>query len=155
MMTATEPPQSRSARQGRRERDTARQRGALEIEPTLKLERLASIGLVLRAYQDGVEPGAPSPLEVLVADVRAEVLALEAAAARRPRALQMESQSIRRALSFLRTFGRLSALDFDNVPIEERPRLVEWLALEYRFCFAAAGTTGRAFKVAIGRTGAR
>ncbi|MFO0724632.1 MAG: hypothetical protein U1E65_12695 [Myxococcota bacterium] len=155
MMTATQPPPSRSARQGRRARESARQQSALEIEPTLKLERLAAIAIVLRTYQRGLEPGSPSPLALLAAEVRAEVQELEVAVSRRSRNEHLESQCIRRALSFLRTFGRLSALDFDLVPIEHRPDLVEWLALEYRFCFAAAGTTPRAFKVAIGRTGAR
>jgi len=122
--------------------------------PDLRLDRLDPVLILLRGYRSGALIGV-APMEALVRDIDLEVRLLECAVARRDKSEHRAGPQIRRALTLLKTFGRLSALDFDAVPIESRPTLVRLLALEYRWSFAAAGTTPRAFKIAIGRTGAR
>lgn len=152
-LVASAPP-TPSARTAKKKRESARLTQALVVAPDLRLDRLEPVLDVLRAYRRGHIDGA-APLEALVRDVDLEVRLLEATTARRDKSEHRAGPTIRRALTLLKTFGRLSALDFDDVPIEARPALVKLLALEYRWCFAAAGTTPRAFKIAIGRTGAR
>jgi hypothetical protein len=108
---------------------------------------------ILRWYR--AHPGEPvpeTPLTDYLDLVQAEVESLELLH-RIPG--KTTGDTTRRALCFLRGFGRISALDFDHIPVEHRPALVHLLQLEYRWCFAAAGTTQQAFKIAIGRTGAR
>jgi hypothetical protein len=124
--------------------------------PTLMVDRANPILDLLRRYQ--TDPGTAAentPLQQYLIELRAEVEALEAWAESRPRGEQRESSSIRQALDFLRRFGHLSTLDFSSIPEEERGELVTLLSLEHRWCYAAAGTTRDAFKIAIGRTGAR
>ncbi|MCC7386697.1 MAG: hypothetical protein IT384_32970 [Deltaproteobacteria bacterium] len=147
------------ARRARRERATARVAQAVERTPDLRIDRLTPFVEVLRQYRLLLLAGAPiptpSPLVTYLAIVEGEVASLEARASALPRSAHKDGATIRRALCFLRTFGRISALDFELVPTEERSFLVQLLRLEYRWCFAAAGTTMRVFKIAIGRTGAR
>jgi len=136
----------------RRSRVRARLAEAAHSRPELRIERGEPIREILRAYRSGVHA---APLTRYIAELRSEIEVLEAYARTIPRRQQSDGPSTRRALCFLKSFGRISALDFDPIPIEERPNLVVLLALEYRWCFAAAGTTQAAFKIAIGRTGAR
>jgi hypothetical protein len=120
------------------------------------VDRADPIVDLLRRYE--TDPGIPlenTPLQQYLIELRAEVEALEAWAESRPRGEQRETASIRQALDFLRRFGHLSTLDFSSIPEEERGDLITLLALEHRWCYAAAGTTRDAFKIAIGRTGAR
>lgn len=136
-----------------------RHREGLRLEEAglrLATDRRSPLCRVLRAYRTlGPELPTPSPLGAYRAHVEFEVIALEREAAARSRKEQTSGPTIRLALLLLKGFGRLSSLDFSEVPIEERGELVALLALEYRWCLAAAGTTGRSFKFAIGRTGAR
>lgn len=157
---AIEPPARRSpndARTDRKKRAKARIQAAVDLQPDLRVDRISPIRRVLTCYRAGLfDPfSAHSPLADYIEVVEREVVELEARARTQPRRAQLDGATIRRALCFLKTFGRVSALDFDSIPIEERDRVVRLLQLEYRFCFAAAGTTPRAFKIAIGRTGAR
>jgi len=147
----------RSARRAKRERERAREDAAKKEQPALHLDRLAPIRVLLRTYREERAPDAfdETALVAFVPRLRAEVEALEAWADGRGRRAHHDGASVRQALHFLRTFGRIMSLDFSHVPIEERDRLVALLALEHRWCYAAAGTTRDAFKVAIGRTGAR
>lgn len=125
-------------------------------QPTLMIDRAAPLLRLLHSYRIAdPAPNEHTPLEDYLAAVRAEVEALEAWAESRPKAEQKDGNAIRQALDFLRTFGHLSTLDFSSIPEEERVHLVTLLALEHRWCYAAAGTTRDAFKIAIGRTGAR
>lgn len=145
------------ARQAKRLRARARVDAAVERRPTLRIERLPPVLALLRAYREHPGDGSPepSPLAGYLQDLRGEVELLESWANRRGKRSHHEGPTIRQALGFLRTFGRMMALDFSDFPIEERPFLVTMLALEHRWCYAAAGTTRDAFKIAIGRTGAR
>ena len=143
-----------SARNARRQREDARRAQARVEAPALRIARLEPVHALLRSYRAGASQGL-EPLLELLAEVDLEVRLLEAVVARRSRADHRAGPAIRRALTLLKDFGRLSVLDFDVLPVEGRPHLVRLLALEYRWCFAAAGTTPRAFKIAIGRTGAR
>lgn len=146
------------ARQAKRKRATARVEAAVRQCPALRIDRLTPVTHVLRSYRvwpDDPALAPPSPLAAYIDQVKAELADLEAWVASLPKPALRDGAVIRRALCFLKGFGRISALDFELVPTEERERLVELLRLEYRWCFAAAGTTPRAFKVAIGRTGAR
>ena len=134
----------------------ARLNNVMRHRPTLMLDRASPILDLLRRYQ--IDPGIPverTPLHQYLIELRAEVEALEAWAESRPRGEQRDNASIRQALDFLRRFGHLSTLDFSVIPEEERGDLITLLALEHRWCYAAAGTTRDAFKIAIGRTGAR
>ena len=98
----------------------------------------------------------PTALRDYVDRVRSEVVELERHTLEQlPAAVHSEGATIRRALCFLRNFGRIGCLDLTAVSTGERDGIVELLRLEYRWCFAAAGTTPEAFKTAIGRTGAR
>lgn len=146
-----------SARQAKRLRARARVDAAVEKRPTLRTDRLPPILAILRAYREHPGDGSPEPSRILgfIEELRVEVEALEGWADRRGKRAHHEGATIRQALGFLRTFGRMMALDFTLLPIEERPALVTLLALEHRWCYAAAGTTRDAFKIAIGRTGAR
>ena len=114
-----------SARNARRQREDARRAQARVEAPALRLARLEPVHALLRSYRAGASQGL-EPLLELLAEVDLEVRLLEAVVARRSRADHRAGPAIRRLL-----------------------------ALEYRWCFAAAGTTPRAFKIAIGRTGAR
>lgn len=145
------------SRKAKRQRNQARVAGACELRPDLQTDRFAPFRAVMHCYRAGIigTGDHDSPLGLYVAEVRREVEALEASTASLPRALHRDGATIRRALCFLRTFGRLSSLDFDSIPDHERGLMITWLRLEYRWCFAAAGTTASVFKVAIGRTGAR
>jgi hypothetical protein len=119
--------------------------------PTLLVDREGPILELLRTYRERDD----ASIDAFVAALKAEVEALESWASSRAKHEQREALAIRQALDFLRTFGHLSTLDFSVVPEEERNKLVLLLALEHRWCYAAAGTTRDAFKIAIGRTGAR
>ncbi len=141
-------PASRSTRCSRRARARARVVSLDQPGPTLRLDRVTPIR---RAVEAAPEQG----LDEFVDRLEAEVSALEAWAEARPRPAQRDGGTIRRTLELLRRFGRLSAMDFSNVPVEDRPALVKVLALEHRWCYAAAGTTRAAFKDSTGRTGAR
>lgn len=140
-------------RNRRRHREEARVREAV---PGLQTDRIAPLCRVLRGYRAlGVNRPSTSPLAAYRAEVEREVLELEAAAERRSRRDQRSGPTIRLALLFMKGFGRMSSLDFAELPMEERSELIALLALEYRWCLAAAGTTAHAFRLAIGRTGAR
>lgn len=154
LAAAVIPVPTPSSRTARRLREDARRAQARDGSPELRLARLEPVMALIRVYRRGCAD-ALAPLQILVRDTDLEVRLLEAAVARKSRHEHREGPAIRRALTLLKDFGRLSALDFDDIPIEGRPLLIRLLALEYRWCFAAAGTTPRAFKVAIGRTGAR
>jgi hypothetical protein len=144
---------TRRARGERRRRAKERVRGDLAGRPPIDLERAAPMQAILQRNRLlGPDAG---PLERLVTEVSEEVKGLEAWAAKRPRQERESGPTIRRALELLRGFGRMSALDFSSIPEEGRPLLVTWLALEHRWCYAAAGTDRAAFKRATGRTGAR
>jgi hypothetical protein len=147
------------ARRARRQR---RLEAVADQRPALRTDRLTPILSILRAYRE--EPAAalttertamPTPLACFVERVAAELEPLEAWAAKRGARAHRDGTTIRQALALLREFGRITSLDFSSIPQEERPLLVQMLALEHRFCYAAAGTTRDAFKVEIGRTGAR
>lgn len=144
---------SQDARCHRRTRESLR---LSEAAPDLETDRVGPLKVVLRQYRRATDAlPAPSPLRSYRLRIEQEVSELEAFAALRTRREQTAGPTIRLALVFLKAFGRLSSLDFSFVPIEERPELVALLALEYRWCLAAAGTTAPSFKLAIGRTGAR
>jgi hypothetical protein len=124
--------------------------------PTLMIDRATPIVGLLRRYEiDPTIDPQQTPLQNYLIELRAEVEALEDWAESRPRGEQRDNPTIRQALDFLRRFGHLSTLDFSSIPEEERSDLIDLLALEHRWCYAAAGTTRDAFKIAIGRTGAR
>lgn len=150
-------PRTLESRRAQRERERARVITAAERLGPEATDRLTPLLRMLRAYRECPKErdDTAQPITVYVQDLAREVEALEEEAAGLPRRVQSDGSTIRQALSFLRVFGRISALDFGVVPTEERHHLVTLLALEYRWCFAAAGTTPRVFKVAIGRTGAR
>lgn len=152
------PRRDRLARRGKRSREAARAEAARARQPALRTDRLAPIHELLRTYREEVVRDgeiAVSPLEQLLPKLAAEVSEVEAWAEGLGRRAHSDGAAIRRALMFLRTFGRVTTLDFSSIPVEERGRLVALLALEHRWCYAAAGTTRDAFKIAIGRTGAR
>lgn len=154
MFAAVLAPITPSSRNARRLREGARRAQAQCATPELRLARLEPVHALLRVYRSG-ENTSLAPIEALIREVDLEVRLLEGAVARKSKADHKDGAAIRRALTLLKDFGRLSALDFDALPVEARPLLVRLLGLEYRWCFAAAGTTPRAFKIAIGRTGAR
>ncbi|MBI2375843.1 MAG: hypothetical protein HYV07_17760 [Deltaproteobacteria bacterium] len=145
------------ARRARRRRAEARVEDATRLLSLGCIERLERMQETLRPYREGLvaEGSLSTPLFEHKERLEVEVERIEAVVRELPKARHKDGAAIRRALTFLKGFGRIGALDFDSVPIEERPRLIAILALEYRWCFAAAGTTARAFKIAIGRTGAR
>jgi hypothetical protein len=118
-------------------------------------DRLSPIHALLRVYREQRGAFAESPLAGFLKGLLAEVEALEDWSGCRGRRQHHDGTSIRQALHFLRTFSRIMSLDFSDIPVEERDDLVRLLALEHRWCYAAAGTTRDAFKIAIGRTGAR
>jgi hypothetical protein len=147
---------SRDARCAQQQRAEARRTAALQGGPARRLDRLGPLLALLRRYREsGPDPLPGSPLATFVRELGAEVDGLEAWVRAQPRAQQRAGAVIRQALDFLRDFGRLTVLDFSSVPEEDRPHLVTLLALEHRWCYAAAGTTREAFKLATGRTGAR
>ncbi|MEQ9503231.1 MAG: hypothetical protein RIT81_40570 [Deltaproteobacteria bacterium] len=144
---------TRKARQARRHR--ARQRIAADAEaPGLRVERIRPIREMLRVYADADHVRA-CPLTGYLSVLEAEVKMLERWADSRTQDEQRAGPTIRRALELLRAFSRISVLDFSDIPDEDRPKLVALLALEHRWCYAAAGTSREHFKVATGRTGAR
>ena len=154
--TQTTSPLSIDARRAKRARRRARIDGALGALPELRVDRLAPILALLqvcRGCADQTERGAL--LLAYVERIRGEVQALEEKTAALGRASHSDGATVRRALDLLQAFGRISSLDFDIVADEDRAILIRLLQLEYRWCFAAAGTNARAFKTAIGRTGAR
>lgn len=148
-------------RQARRRRARARAAAAQRLKPLLRIDRMTPILAILRAYRDERSAPlagplrSPSPLAAYVHALRREVEGIEAWARARSRRAQEEGETIRRALAFLRSFGRMMSLDLSSVPVEDRDHLVALFALEHRWCYAAAGTTRCVFKIAIGRTGAR
>lgn len=144
---------SRQLRGARRRRARERVLGEPPGRPPLRLERARAMQDILQRNRL-VGPDA-GPLRPLVEAVEAEVEALETWASGRTRSEREEGPAIRAALELLRGFGRLSTLDFSTVPEEGRALLVRWLALEHRWCYAAAGTDRAAFKRTTGRTGAR
>jgi len=146
---------TRASRAARRARAQLRLDQALTDGPPRHLDRLAPLQEALRAYRAGLDEAFASPLGALRARIEAEVSALEAWASELPASHKRSGPVLRQTLDFLRTFGRLTVLDFSNVPDEDRDHLVAILALEHRWCYAAAGTTREAFKRAAGRTGAR
>lgn len=95
------------------------------------------------------------PLAERLREVTAEVQKLEHWAEGQCPQHQRSGATIRHALELLRHFSLLTTLDFSVLPVEVRPGLVRLLALEHRWCYAAAGTTRAAFKEQTGRTGAR
>lgn len=144
---------SRKSRNERRERARARVNGGLEGRPELCLDRQGPMQAFLRTTRRvGFEL---EPLKAHVERVRAEVASLERWAAARAPAARADGPTTRRALELFRGFGRLAVLDYSLLPDEARPLIVTWLALEHRWCYAAAGTDREAFKRATGRTGAR
>jgi hypothetical protein len=148
-------PTSPAARLARRARHERRMESSLKLQGTERTDRRGPLVEVLRAYRHLDTAGVSGPLGPYVEQVRAEVEALETRTRRRGRRAHQRPIAIRRALALLREFGHLSTLHFGDLPDVDRPLLVELLQLEYRWCFAAAGTTADAFKRAIGRTGAR
>lgn len=124
--------------------------------PPLVAQRSPLLGLVLRAYREGrVDDETPCPLAARLNVVEHEVEVLEAWAQTRAVDHQRSGATVRQALELLRHFSLMTTLDFSVLPDEVRPRLVQLLALEHRWCYAAAGTTRDAFKAETGRTGAR
>lgn len=148
--------QTRSARQARRRR-AAKRRTQAVAGPAIRSDRLTPLRELLRTYRETeVEPTEDgTPLSRYIAMLDAEVAVLEAWATSRTNAEQTNGNTVRTALEWLRAFGRMTVLDFSSIPDEERKDLVTLLALEHRWCYAAAGTTRDSFKLAIGRTGAR
>ena len=141
-------PASQSRRCLRRARAEARVIPFDSAWPALRLDRETAIRNAVRAAGE-------HGLDAFCAQLDDEIGALERWAESRPVRLQTDGSTIRRALEFLRRFGHLSAMDYSAVPVEDRPALIKMLALEHRWCYAAAGTTREAFKEATGRTGAR
>nr|ADI21484.1 hypothetical protein [uncultured myxobacterium HF0070_11L13] len=139
--------------------DSRRQQQALELHPELRLDRVRRIeSLLSSVIKPGRYPYENSSCEGIgqfVSALKAEVGFLEQRTAQLGHVVQKNGETIRRALSFLRIYGRIASLNYGDVPDEERGLLVQLLALEYRWCFAAAGTTPEIFKREIGRTGAR
>jgi hypothetical protein len=119
--------------------------------------RRASLGVDRPRWPDQLRRSRHPTLELQLAlqRLRAEVAQREAVARRRPVHDRRSSAALRTCLLHLRAFGRLLAQDLDCVPDDHRPRLLELLQLEHRWCYAAAGTTREDFEVAKGRTGAR
>lgn len=148
---------SRQARAAQQHRAACRLALVTEAGPERLTDRLTPTTEVLSAYRRGhdLPDGPKTPLSERIAHLDSEVRELEAWASSRPHSVQRSGPVIRQALDFLRHFGRLTTLDFSGVPVEERGHLVKLLALEHRWCYAAAGTTRDAFKAATGRTGAR
>lgn len=145
-------PESIRARRARR---SLRLRESAD-RPTARVERRAPLARILRAFREGhVHDGDFCPLSAHLQDVQREVEALEAWVVARSPAKQRAGATVRRALELLRHFSMLTTMDFSVIPDEIRPRLVHLLALEHRWCYAAAGTTRDAFKIETGRTGAR
>ena len=148
----TNSPGSIRARRHRRSRRLQPESGF----PALETERAIRLNRVLRAFREGqVDKGEPCPLAARLSEVQEEVQSLEAWVESRDRQKQHAGQTIRLALELLRQFSFLTTLDFSVIPDEKRPKLIELLALEHRWCYAAAGTTRTAFKIETGRTGAR
>lgn len=146
-------PTTREARDERRRRTARRLQGQLSGRPPTELDRVPPMQAILQHLR--LEDGDGRALEAVVEAVREEVCALETWAKARPRRERASGAAIRRALELLRGFARLAALDFEPVPPEARSTLVDWLALEHRWCYAAAGTDRATFKEVTGRTGAR
>lgn len=146
-----------TARAAQRARAQDRRDRLLDAGPPRHLDRLSLIESALRMYRSGQGDAVdgPSPLAQLLAETTQEVERLEGWAASLPQAHRRSGAVMRQALEFLRGFSRLSVLDFRAVPQEDREHLVQWLALEHRWCYAAAGTCRVSFKAAAGRTGAR
>lgn len=151
--TPTQQSQSIYARPlGRLERAALARRRARELER----QASAPCGRPPCRQQPGegwpdILSGSPARL----AELESEVRALEAWVARRPEAARGDGPTVRRALDHLRRFGRLAAAPLPDVEPETRLLLVRLLALELRWCYAAAGTDRDCFERAIGRTGAR
>ena len=141
-------PASQATRRSRRARAEARVVTLDGPWPPVRLDREPAIR---RAVQTAADLG----LDAFCEELTDEVTALETWAAQRSTAAQTCGVTVRRTLELLKRFGRLSAMDFSDVPVEDRPTLIKILALEHRWCYAAAGTTRDAFKQATGRTGAR
>ncbi|MEE2903074.1 MAG: hypothetical protein VYC39_12145 [Myxococcota bacterium] len=139
--------------------DSRRQQQALQLHPELRLDRVRRIenllSSVMKPGRYPYENSASKGIGQFVSALEAEVGFLERRTANLGHFVHKDGETIRRALSFLRVYGRIASLNYGDVPDEERGLLVQLLALEYRWCFAAAGTTAEIFKREIGRTGAR
>ena len=134
-----------------------RQQQALQLHPELRFNRIRTIQRLLESKTQLVEnrAGLAGNMKMFMRALEKEVSTLEAHTMQFDRKIHRDGETIRRALSFLRTYGRIAALNFSRVAEEDRSLLVQILGLEYRWCFAAAGTTPEIFKQEIGRTGAR
>lgn len=139
---------TREVRAARKQRRAARARSLDNNQ--IRIDRRGPLTAALLEFRRNPESLA---LARYVNFVQAEVEALEMSA--QAMTDRQAGPTIRRALALLRTFGHLTTLNFSSVPEEERGELVRLLALEHRFCYAAAGTTREDFKAATGRTGAR
>jgi|GEM_PF-2513267 len=147
----------RAARAAQEARAESRRSAVLRFGPPRNVDRLSGIEAALRAYRGGADtpPGDLSPMQALLLRSTQEVEELEAWVQTLPPCEPKSGPVIRQALDFLRGFGRLTALNFSAVPLQDRGFLVQWLAVEHRWCYAAAGTNRASFKQAAGRTGAR
>lgn len=146
-------PVNRRTRDEKRRRARARQLDTIDGRPSIVLDRASAIQAILQTTRRyGPKPDC---LGELVAAVEDELKPLERWAGTRSQAEREDGPTTRRALEYLRILGRMSTLDFSLLPDEARPSLVRWLALEHRWCYAAAGTDRLSFKNATGRTGAR
>lgn len=147
----------RAARAAQEARAQSRRSAVLGFGPARSVDRLSPIEAALRAYRR--DPASPvdelSPMQALLLRTVQEVEELEAWVQSLPPCERKSGPVIRQALDFLRGFGRLTALNFSSVPLQDRDFLVQWLAVEHRWCYAAAGTSRTSFKQAAGRTGAR
>lgn len=142
------------AQRGRRQRTRERLGARLRGQPPLRTDRAAPLEALLGAAKVGRLDVVP--FARFVREVESEVGTLEAWVSRAvTEEERMSGPALRRALEWLRRFGRLGVMDFADLPDDARALLVRWLALEHRWCYAAAGTDRDSFKRMAGRTGAR
>ncbi len=137
---------------GQRPRAAAKERRERPVHgrPATSLDRLGAARAVLRTTTAG------SSFVALGAEVERELERLEPWAAGRSPEERASGPTIRLALELLRRYGQLLALDYGDLSDDEhRAAVVAWLALEHRWCYAAAGTDRESFKRATGRFGAR
>ncbi len=150
-MEMTSPNHDIDARRAQRARRRARVDAVAGSAAAVRVDRLGPLlHLIAACRATSDDEARAAMLAEYIEHVRVEVDALEATVTQRH-----DGAGTRRALDLLQRFGRLSTLDYDSLGDETRTLVVSLLGLEYRWCFAAAGTTPGAFKAAIGRTGAR
>ena len=140
------------SRKKRQQRTRYRLDVAVAGRPYLDLDRKRPMEAILRTRS---ETEARRGLDFLYQKVLGEVGVLERWVQSLNPAERSNGAAVRRALELLRGFGHLAILDYGQLPDDFRPILVQWLALEHRWCYAAAGTDRRTFKRVTGRTGAR